>query len=215
MTSPPPDSAVATAAAADRLPPPRPPGPSAKPALIPVGIAALVLLVGGIGAVLTTSGSAQPPANQAFPSVRAAGIAAVPARSALRPIVTAGQPPSDILDVVPLPRGAVATSGSAADNTLGLYDHSLSFTTTASEQKVITFYRAELPALKWQLESQGPPPHGAPGYQILGQHPSSDGYEWEVGVTVSPTTFGSSATGASAPAGTTSFRVRLFAVSDD
>jgi hypothetical protein len=179
-----------------------------------VGIAALVLLIGGIGAVLTASGSAQP-SPHAFPSVRAAGIKAVPGRHALGPIVSGGQPPSDILNVVPLPRGAAVKNGSAADHTVGLYDHSLSFTTAASEQKVIDFYRAELRALKWQLVSQGPPPHGAAGYQIVGQHPGSDGYEWEIGVTVAPTTFGSAATGTAAARGTTPFTVRLFAVSDD
>jgi hypothetical protein len=180
-----------------------------------VGIAALVLLIGGIGAALTSSGSARPSAPHRFPSVRAAGIKAVAGGHALGPIVTAGQPPSDILNVVPLPRGAAAKSGSAANNTIGLYDHSLSFTMAVSEEKVIDFYRAELPALKWQLVSQGPPPHGAAGYQIVGQHPSSDGYEWEIGVTVSPTTFGSGSAGAAGTKGTTPFTVRLFAVSDD
>ena len=55
-------------------------------------------------------------------------------------------------------------------------------------------------------------PHGTPGYRIVGQHPSSDGYEWEIGLTVAPTTFGS---GAGQPLDTTSFTVRLFAVTDD
>jgi hypothetical protein len=68
-----------------------------------------------------------------------------------------------------------------------------------------------LKALKWQIVSQGLPPHGTPGYRIVGQHPSSDGYEWEIGVTVAPTTFGSASTAVD----TTSYRLRLFAVTDD
>jgi hypothetical protein len=177
-----------------------------------VGIAALVLLVGGIGAALTSSGSAQPTAKTTLPSVRGAGIKAVPGRRSLAAIVSAGEPPSDILNVIPLPDHASVESGSAANNTVGLYDHSLSFSVAVAEQKVIVFYRAELKALKWQLVSQGPPPHGAAGYQIVGQHPSSDGYEWEIGVTVSPTTFGS---GSHSAVETTPFSVRLFAVTDD
>ncbi|HEY5250212.1 MAG TPA: hypothetical protein VIJ09_01025 [Acidimicrobiales bacterium] len=207
------DTATVTAAP-DNLgaqPPRRPPGPSTRPALIPVGIAALVLLIGGIGAALTTSGSARQSPSHRFPTVRAAGIKAVPGRGALGPIVTAGQPPSDILNVVPLPAGAQVKNGSKVNNTIGLYDHSLSFTIPVSEQKVITFYRAELRALKWQLVSQGPPPHGVVGYQIVGQHPSSDGYEWEVGVTITPTTFGAG----TGTAETTPFTLRLFAVTDD
>ena len=188
------------------------PGPSARPALIPVGIAALVLLVGGIGAALTSSGSAQPKPKTSLPVVRGAGIKAVPGRRALAPVISAGEPPSDILNVVPLPAGASVKIGSAANNTVGLYDRSLSFAVAVPEEKVIVFYRDELRALKWQLVSQGPPPHGAPGYQIVGQHPSSDGYEWEIGVTIAPTTFGSESNSA---VDTTPFTVRLFAVTDD
>jgi hypothetical protein len=180
--------------------------------MIPIGIAALVLIGGGISAALTTSGNAQPPATHALVTARGAGIKAVPARTALRPIVSGGQPPSDILNVVPLPTGATVTTGSATDNGIGLYDHSLSFAAPAPEQRVITFFRAELKALKWQLVTQGPPAHGTPGYRLVGQHPSRDGYEWELGVTVAPTTFGS---GSGAARETTSFTMRLFAVTDD
>jgi hypothetical protein len=205
----------------------RTPGPSARPAMIPVGIAALVLIAGGISAALTSSGSAQPASTHSLPTAKGATIKAVPGRSALHAIVTAGQPPADILNAVPLPKGAAVTKGSEANNTIGLYDHSLSFTAAVSEQRVIDFYRAELRALKWQLESQGPAPHGTPGYRIVGQHPGDDGYEWEIGVTVAPTTFGtgssstgsattgSSTTGSASTTQTTSFTVRLFAVSDD
>jgi hypothetical protein len=177
-----------------------------------VGIAALVLIAGGISAALTDSGSAQPAAAHSMPTARGATITAVPGRRKLTSIISGGQPPSDILNVVPLPRGTNVTVGSAVDNTLGLYDHSLSFTVSAPEQRVIDFYRAELKLLKWQLVSQGPPTGGAAGYRIVGQHPSSDGYEWEIGMTVAPTTFGS---GAQSAVQTTSFTLRLFAVSDD
>jgi hypothetical protein len=102
-------------------------------------------------------------------------------------------------------------AGSATDNGIGLYDHSLTFAAGVSEQRVIDFFGAELKAFKWEVVSQGPPPHGAAGYRIVGQHPSSDGYEWEIGVTVAPTTFGSG----SGASDTTSFTVRLFAVTDD
>jgi hypothetical protein len=205
-----PIGAPGDASATDR--PSRPPGPSAKPALIVVGIAALVLLIGGIGAALTSSGSAAPPAAHSLPTAPGAGITAVAGRPDLAPLEMGGQPPGDILNVVALPKGTVVTAGSATNNGIGLYDHSLSFTIPRSEQKVIDFFRAELKALKWQIVSQGPPPNNVPGYRIVGQHPSSDGYEWEIGVTVAPTTFG---TGAQAALETTSYAVRLFAVTDD
>jgi len=192
--------------------PQRTPGPSTKPALIVVGIAAVVVLTGIIGAALTSSGSAQAPAVHQLPTAKGATITATPGRHALAPITTGGQPPDDILDAVALPKGTTVTTGTATNNGIGLYDHSLSFQVPVSGQRVIDFFRAELKALKWQIVSQGTPPHGTPGYRIVGQHPSSDGYEWEIGVTVAPTTFGS---GAGQPVDSTPFTVRLFAVTDD
>jgi|HubBroStandDraft_1064217.scaffolds.fasta_scaffold148122_2 hypothetical protein len=194
-------------AVGDRLP-----GPSVRPALVVIGIAALVLLTGGIGAALTSSGSAVPAPTRSLKTAPGATITAVPGRSALKPIVSGGQPPDDILDAVAMPRGAVFTPGSATDNGIGLFDHSLSFTIAVPEERVIDFFRAEMKALKWQLVTQGPPPHGAKGYEVVAQHPSSDGYEWELGVTVAPTTFGS---GTQAGAESTPFTLRLFAVTDD
>jgi hypothetical protein len=188
----------------------RPPGPKVRLAMIPVGIAALVLIAGGISSAVQSSGSDAPPVSRSVPTVKGAGVKAVPGRRALRPIVSGGQPPEDILNVIPLPEGSRVKGGSATNNGIGLYDHSLSFKVGVSEQKVITFFRAELKALKWQQVTEGPPPHGAPGYQIVSQHPSSDGYEWELGVTISPTTF---ATGSTAQ--TTPFTMRVFAVTDD
>lgn len=193
-------------------PPPRPAGPSVKLALIVVGIATLVLLIGIIGAALTSSGSAQAPATHTLRTAAGAGITAVPGRGVLAAITADGQPPSDILNVVPVPQGTVVTAGSATDNGIGLFDHTLSFTVPVSDQKVITFYGAELKSLKWQIVSQGPAPKGTPGYRIVAQHPSEDGYEWEIGVTVAPTTFASTT---AAPADTTSYSLRLFAVTDD
>ena len=183
-------------------------GPNTRPAFIVLGVALVVLLVGFIGAVVTGGGTKPTAPLTSLPTAKGAGITAIPGRHGLSPIVRAGQPASDILDAVALPKGAVATPGSATDNGIGLYDRSLSFTLPVSEERLISFFRAELPALKWQVVSQGLPPKGTPGYRIVGQHPSSDGYEWEIGVTVAPTTFGSGADVHES----TSFTVRLFAV---
>ena len=107
--------------------PRRPPGPSTKPALIVIGIAAVVLVMGAIGAALTSSGSTRPAPTTSLRTARGAGITAVPGRRALGPIVIVGQPPGDILDAVAMPKGATVKAGSATNNGIGLYDHSLSF----------------------------------------------------------------------------------------
>jgi hypothetical protein len=187
-----------------------PAGPSTGPALIVLGIALVVVLAGIIGAALTSSGTATTKGATSLKTAPGATITAVPGRPVLKPIVIAGQPPDDILDAVALPKGTTVKTGSATNNGIGLYDHSLSFTIAVPEQRVIDFFRAELKAFKWEIVSQGSPPNNVPGYRIVGQHPSGDGFEWEIGVTVAPTTFGSPTV-----TGMTPYTLRLFAVTDN
>ena len=188
----------------------RPAGPSTRPALIVVGIGAVVLLVGGIGSALTGAGSTSTPKSSGPKTVRGATIEAVSADAGLRPVIADGEPPGDILAALVLPKGSTVRAGSATDNGIGLYDRSLSFQIPFVQGRVVDFFRAELRAYKWQIESQGAAGTD-PGYRIVAQHPSSDGDEWEFGATIEPTTFGTG----SAATGTTEFTVRLFAVTDD
>jgi len=155
------------------------------------------------------------PVPTSIVTARGAGLEAVPARPLLAPIVTVGQPPDDLLDAIAVPAGSVPVAGSTTDRGVELYDRSLRFTVPATEQAVIAFFRAQLPAQHWRRLSQGPAA-GTSQYQILEQHPASDGHEWEIGVTVQPTVFpGGAASAAGAPpTGTTWFTMRLFAVSD-
>ena len=117
---------------------------------------------------------------------------AVPARPLLGAIVSAGQPPDDLLDAIAVPQGSAPVPSSAVNQGVELYDRSLRFEVPATQQDVITFFRAQLPAQHWQRLSQGPAAKVPGGYLILEQHPASDGLEWDLGVTVSPTFFGAS-----------------------
>ncbi|HVA04506.1 MAG TPA: hypothetical protein VMU64_12265 [Acidimicrobiales bacterium] len=193
--------------------PRRPPGPSTRPALIVLG---LTLILFGVGVALElASGSQSRPtaAPTKIATARGAVLQAVPARPLLKAIITSGQPPDDLLDALAVPKDATAVPSSAIDRGVELYDRSLRFEVPRSEQDVITFFRAELPALHWRRLSQGPTGTGATQYLILEQHPASDGHEWDLGVTVSPTAF-SADTGTAAGAGTTAFTLRLYSVSD-
>jgi len=189
----------------------RPPGPSTRPALIVMGVALVVLLGGGIGAVLTHGATSTAPTRTGPRTVAGAGITAVSATTALRAIEVSGQPPGDIVAALVLPKGATVQAGSAENDGIGLYDRSLSFAVPVVQSKVIEFFRAELRGYRWQLVSQGPAGDD-PGYRIVGQHPSGDGYEWETGVTVEPTTFGA---GTVAAGTSTAFTLRIFAVTDE
>jgi hypothetical protein len=207
--------------------PGRPPGPSTKPALIVLGIIFVLFLV-GLGLELLSGNQSRPTAAPTkIATARGAVLHAVPARPLLKDITSAGQPPDDLLNALAVPRGATPAPSSVVDNGVELYDRSLQFNVAASQQDVISFFGAQLPALHWKRLSQGPT--GTSGaYLVLEQHPASDGHEWDVGVTVSPTSFGSegsttppstlspqsASSGATVPAGITSFTLRLYSVSD-
>jgi len=209
---------------ADGLPslpaqPRRPPGPSTKPALVVLGLALFLFGLAFVLELASGSQSRPAPSPSSVATASGAGTQAVPARPLLSQIVSDGQPPDDLLDALALPKGAADVPGSAVDQGIESYDESIDFEVPASQQVVITFFRAQLPFEHWKLLSQGSAPKVAGAYQILAQHPASDGLEWELGVTVDPTLFvsnpvqGSTAPGATT--GTTHFTLRLFSQSDD
>lgn len=191
-----------------------PAGPSAKPAAVVFAIILVVFLAGALADALTSSHhSAPPPRIAAGPVAGSDGLFAESGSGPLHPIARVGQPPSDILAAVALPEGTVAVPGTAVDRSLGQYDASMTVQIPASEERVIGFLRTELAATHWHVLSSGARSDG--GFQFLAQHPGSDGNEWELGVTLSPTAFSSAVAGVSTPSGgVTPASVRLFVVSD-
>ena len=211
----------------------RPPGPSTRPALIVVGLTVALFIVGAIAGGLASRGSVSP-TSSSVASAPGSGLRAVPARHLLTAIETPGLPPDDLVAALAVPRGTSAVPGSALNHGVELYDRSLGFAVAAPQAAVIRFFRAQLPFDHWHVVGQGPVP-GGPGYRVLAQHPASDGHEWEVGVTIEPTTFpatvpsssptapgasSSAATSpgpsasATSPGETTPFTLRVYALSD-
>jgi len=178
-------------------------------ALVVVLLAVGIVTLGFIAQVFTGS---NPPvaAPSSVATAKGSPIKAIPARSALAPLVTAGEPPDDIVNATVLPAGSVPGSFTDNTNSAQSYDEQREFEIYAPEQKVITFFEVELAAQGWHVESTGKPKN-QPGYEVLAQRAGSDGYYWEIGAVVSPTRFTSSSAN---PTGETSFEVRLFQVSD-
>lgn len=190
----------------------RPPGPSAKPAAVVFGIIAVLFVAGFVADDLT---SAHHPA--AAPSVTTTasavpgtgGLVPVAVKDVIDAIVTADEPPADVLGALVVPRGTAPVPGTATQRGVGLYDATIGLQVPATEADTITFVRTELAAGKWHVVSSGP---SGSDYRIVAQHPGSDGYEWDVGFTVSPTAFASTVPGTSVPAsGVTPLTLRLFA----
>jgi hypothetical protein len=178
-----------------------------RPALVVLGLAVLIVVLFGVGSALWGSGTTAGPRRPAATKVPGTSLVAVPAALLLGPIVQPGSPPANIVDALTVPRGTRA--GVSVDHSAGAgqYDQEMHLTLAASEEAVITFYRVELPALGWHITSTGPPT-GQPGTELLAEQSGGDGWQWEVGVVISPTTFGGS------PTGSTPFALRLIQVPD-
>ncbi len=194
--------------------PRRPPGPSTKPALIVLGLTLFVFMVGVALELLSGSQSRPTPSPTSIATARGAVLHALPARPLLKDITSPGQPPDDLLNALAVPQGAAPVPSSAIDQGVESYDRSLRFEVPATQQDVISFFRAELASLHWSRLSQGPTGSNGTQYLILEQHPASDGFEWDLGVTVAPTFFSTPGASAGASSDTTSFTLRLYTESD-
>lgn len=195
-----------------------------------VGVLGIAIIVG------FTALSALGPSKVAVPSASATrfrvpgtGLTSQPAAHALRPILTPGTPPANIVASVAIPTTASAVRFQPTSATSGQFDATAHFVVPrASQADVITFYRSEIRRLGWKTLTIGAVPNG-PGIQIAAQKTGGDGRYWEEGIVVSPTTFGhgggggTASTGGSAPASsptaataqgddTTAFSLELFQV---
>ena len=184
------------------------PGPSVKLAVVVILLAVFVVVAGLIAQIFTGS---TPPvaAPSSIPTAKGSPFKAIPAAPDLAPIISSGEPPDDIVNAIVLPAGS--SPGAVIDDTSGAqsYDEQRMFEIVATEVPVITFFKVELAAQGWHIESTGPPKN-QPGIEVLAQRAGSDGYYWEIGAVVSPTTFPSS--GPAHARGQTEFEVRLFQV---
>lgn len=211
-------ASAATLADAGRSAPPRPPvrgNTSIKPAAIVLGLGVLIVVVFGISSLFSGTALAPPaPSPTKAVAVPGTGLDAVAAAGALRPIEQPGQPPANILDAVVLPAGSqkVSVTDNSAD--AGQYDEQMTFKVPASEASVFAFYKAVLRSHGWRVFSTGPTESGK-GLEVLGQLAGTDGWYWQVGAVVSPTTFANTAKGPGTGAESTAFTIRLFQVSDD
>jgi hypothetical protein len=87
------------------------------------------------------------------------------------------------MDALVVPADATAVTRTNYDQANGPYDRGVSFSATASPDELLNFYRFELAANHWSNRTEAPA-RGGPGTQVLARHKSSDGFYWEVGVTV-------------------------------
>jgi len=173
------------------------PSPSIKPALLVVSIAALILGLGMTGAAITSS-------HPATTAIHAPGS---PAKVLAR-MHSLGQPPADVLDAIPLPTGTHLTATANVTHGASTYDHAAALTSYTTPEKLLAFYDSELPDQGWAILAKNAPAPRQPGVEeILAQHPSADGYYWEVALlipTSSPAPSGASSSVATVAGGAAS-----------
>jgi len=175
------------------------------PALAVLGIAVLIVVVGVVASVLTSSSGTTLSIHQiTIPG--GATVPLTPAATALKSIVDAGQPPADIIGNLAVPSGSTVVRTLNVDQGAGQYDRTVVLRTGLSSDEVGDLYRTLLPRLGWKVTDRGSPATGtATGTVILFKRGSSDSYYWEVGATVSPTT----------STGSTTFSLEVFELPDD
>jgi hypothetical protein len=195
-------------------PPRRPPTPggfSIGPAMVVAGLALLILIVFVTIGILTTQKPA-PVRHSIVPSaVTGSPIKAHAAATALAPIVVSGEPPANILNAVDLPEGAVRVSHRNNAAGSGQFDAQAVFRNDDSQAALLAFYAADMKLQGWQIYDKGPAANDPHALEVLGKLAGTDGYYWEMGATVSATTFGPGAP----PTGQTDFTIRLFQQSDE
>lgn len=163
------------------------PGPNLRPALLVLALAALIIVVGIVASALDSG------ANPTFDlhSMRLADGTVVPLTAgniALHRLSSNGEPPADVINVIGIPSGAKLTHVNSIDQGVDQFDRVASFTTALTQDQTVELFRRSLHALGWQIIYVGGATQNAGATEVLAKKGSGDGFYWESGVTVSPTT---------------------------
>ena len=206
-----------TELAGEGAPPPPPQRPakrgwiSMRPAMVVLGLAVLILVVFVTIGILTSQ-SPQPVKTSGAPSaVGGTPLRATVAARLLSPITISGEPPTNILNAVSVPAGSVRLGHQNNAAGSGQYDAQVTFRSDNSQAALLTFFGADMKEQGWQVFDRGPAANDQGALEVLGKLAGTDGYYWQMGAVIAPTTFGKGAP----PAGWTNFTIRLFQQSDD
>jgi hypothetical protein len=210
MTMPDIDTAVAEAKAEPQRPP-TPGGFSIRPAMVVLGLAVLILAVFVTLGIVSSQSPAPVKTSGAPSAVPGSPLRAGPAADALHPIVSSGEPPSNILNAVTVPQGSVRISHQNNASGAGQFDAQVTLRSTDSQGALLTFFAATMHQQGWQVFDKGAAANNPGALEVLGKLAGTDGYYWEMGATISPTTFGHGAPAS----GETNITIRLLQQNDD
>ena len=180
--------------------------PSAKgPALVVLGIAVFIVLVGTIGSALE-SGNGPTVSIHSVSIPDGTTVTLTPATTAMKSVVGGGEPPADILGNLEVPSRSPVVRTVNSDQGAGQFDRTVYFTSGLSSDQVVNTYLTLLPELGWKVIYDGSgAQRSGQGAEVLAKRGSGDGFYWEVGAVVSPTT----------STGSTPFFLELYELPDD
>ena len=193
------------------LRPPTPGGFSIRPAMVVLGLAVLILAVFVTIGVLTSHSPAPVKTSGAPSAVPGSTLRAEPADGALKPIVGSGEPPTNIINAVTVPVGSVRISHQNNAAGAGQFDAQVTMRSADSQGALLAFFASTMHQQGWQVFDKGAAAHNPGALEVLGKLAGTDGYYWEMGTTIPPTTFGHGAPAS----GETDFTIRLLQQNDD
>lgn len=92
--------------------------------------------------------------------------------------LAAGLVPASVLGALDVPVSSVVTGHTNHDRSVGTFDRAVSYESSISPSTLLTYFPAALARRHWKVvDASGP---------VLGRIPASDGFYWEVGITISP-----------------------------
>ena len=177
------------------------------PALVVLGIAVFIVVVGIVASALASGSDADAVHPDRITIPDGTVVHLTPATTAMKSIVSAGQPPADILGNLAVP---VREPGRPARSTPTRAPPSSTAPSSSPPGSPPTRWSTSTARScpGWAGRSSTTEPgaqRSGRGTEVLAKQGSGDGFYWEVGVVVSPTT----------SAGTTPFSVELFELPDD
>lgn len=124
-------------------------------------------------------------------------LASMSAAQYFSPVTPEGLVPSDVLAALLIPQNSTRTGWHNYDQGNGPYDREISITVQSNADVTKSFFTAALNDMAWKILSTQAVSNGT---EILALHSGSDGYFWEIGVTITSRASNSTPSGSSATA---------------
>ncbi len=159
---------------------------SLRPALVVLAVVAVIIVGGGLLAIFSGS-TAKSNDRSTVPSrLIVEGVQFSLARTTLLNTEHGPLIPGDVISSLAIPLGAKLTRVVNLDNGNGPFDRQVDLVSTVSRSQLLTAYTTLLNEYGWRQSGTETMAgrSGSSAIELLAQRASSDGYNWEVGVTL-------------------------------